>query len=198
MLIRSRHFISLSICTMLSAGSAFAASLPGGCGDDAVQYKVKTEKARALDVPAPGSSQLVVIHTLAGDDWNGQPIARIAVDGKWLGAVKGHTYFTADIAPGPHTVCVSRQTSIRAEKDNVSVSSINAQPGQPVYLDFTITRSAIDDTKSHAAGQLLGYASPDMTAKRHETVDSAALIEVKPENASAHMRGIPASVSEIK
>jgi hypothetical protein len=191
-------FVSFSICTMLSAGAAFASSLPAGCGDDAVQYKVKTEKAKVPDAPASGSSQLVVIHTLAGDDWNGQPIARIAVDGKWLGAVKGRTYFAVDIAAGPHTVCVSRQSSIRAEKENVSLSSINAQPGQPVYLDFTITRSAIDDAKPHAAGQLLGYASPDMTSKRHETADSASMNEIKPETAAAHLRGISESIPEIK
>jgi hypothetical protein len=189
--------VSFFLFPLFASAASPAITLPDGCGDDGAQYKVKTEKSASLSAAGAGLAQLVVIHSLVGE-WGSGPIARVAVDGKWVGAVKGRSYFAIGIPPGTHKVCVSRQSGARLEKENVEVAIVEAKANESTFLNFTINRRQIDALSGHPTSQMINSATPDMTAKEHETLDEATLRVIDADDALVRIKKLPQSVPEQK
>ena len=182
----------------VSAVAAHAA-LPQGCGNDATQFKVKTDKAQGVSLtPEAGKAKIVFVQTLDGEAFAGAPITRFAVDGTWTGATKGSSYFAISVDPGMHTVCASRQSGASSEKANVGMVKVNAQAGQTYYYNFKITRSEVGAAQGHAAGQSLGYSTPDMTAKPRDTVDTAEFNTLDADKAEPLVKRMQVSTSSPK
>ena len=58
---------------------------------------------------------------------------RVGVDGKWVGANDGNSYFYVSVAPGEHHLCTDQQT--RSEDDRrASLASFTAEPGKTYYF----------------------------------------------------------------
>jgi hypothetical protein len=53
------------------------------------------------------------------------------VDGKWLGAIRRRTYFSASIDPGEHHLCAIGRIGIWS---HVSLRELNAKPGETYYF----------------------------------------------------------------
>lgn len=167
-----------------AATSAFAAALPAGCGVDAVQYKVKTEKGGSLAAAEAGKAQLVFVQMTEGEG-GGVPLSRFAVDGDWVGAATGKSYMVVAVAPGAHTLCASRQSSARAEKDNAGTARVDAVAGKTYYFEFRIKTIDVGFAAPQGGSSLPGQYPGSMTAKSHPTVDQAEFRELAAEEGEA-------------
>jgi hypothetical protein len=129
---------------LLSASLAFAAqaratTLPDACGDDKVKFDVKTENSKT--VPAPptdGKAQIVFIEN------ENQPIGpfmhatvRFGIDGAWVGADNGNSYFALSVDSGVHHLCANWQSVIKGK--NVDLTSFTAEPGKIYYFASNVT-----------------------------------------------------------
>lgn len=133
-------FLAFFLCLSLaSAAGVRAASLPDSCGDDKVKFDVKTEKAQPIPAgPTAGKAQIVFIESenqMVGPFH--EATVRFGLDGSWVGANYGNSYFTLTVDPGVHHLCASWQSDI--EKNNVDVTSFTAEPGQVYYFAAQVT-----------------------------------------------------------
>ena len=60
---------------------------------------------------------------------------RYGVDGAWVGANKGNSYFAVTVDPGVHHLCVSWQSALRQiEEEHVRMAIFTAEAGKVYYF----------------------------------------------------------------
>jgi len=141
----------LILGAILATGTAdaMATTLPDSCGSDQVKFKVtQRDNAPALEAADPGKAQVVLIETLdpVGKCIGCEITGRIGVDGAWVGASKGSSYFAFSVEPGTHNLCASWQSRIEMFKSKVAMASLNAEAGKTYYykLNISLTSYAFD------------------------------------------------------
>jgi hypothetical protein len=193
----------LIVATILTSAAAAAAAqavpLPAACGSDSVKYKVSTSKAAPDLTPPAGQALLVYIQKEDGD-FVGSALSRLGIDGAWVGAVKGQSFLTVPVAPGNHSICASRQSSAAADKENLSTATLNAKAGEVYYFEFTLDRQEVGfaQRSNGGAGGFSGASgagtTPDMSAKRKDTVDTVSFTELKSDAGPRHIQKLPISI----
>ena len=154
------------LCASLAlAVQAWATVLPDSCGDDKVKFDVSTKSSEQPPAAAPdGKAQIVFIEN---DDKEIGCIAlcevttRVGMDGAWVGANNGNSYFVLAVDPGVHHLCASWQSALSRIEKNVDVASFTAEPGKVYYFaadvmviptgdntaDITFALSQLDEDK---------------------------------------------------
>jgi hypothetical protein len=132
------------LCASLAcAGQVRASVLPDSCGNDKIKFDVKTEKGQPAPTgPAEGKAQIVFIEN---ENQMVVPFhdatVRFGMDGAWVGASYGNSYFALTVNPGVHHLCASWQSNIG--KKNVDVTSFTAEPGQIYYFAAEVTVNSL-------------------------------------------------------
>jgi hypothetical protein len=133
-------------CFALALSSqARSTTLPDACGDDKVQLDVKTEKNQPPPSgPQAGKAQIVFVSQLdasAGGlciGCNAISTTRVGMDGVWVGATKGGSYFAVDVDPGQHHLCAYWKSISAARGKNIVATAFNAAAGNVYYYEVTI------------------------------------------------------------
>jgi hypothetical protein len=105
------------VLAILLATSAAAQSASGNpteaCGPEHVSFKVNLEGSQHTPVqPDAGKARVYFIHDAGTSDRTLYPIVKLAVDGTWVGANHGDSYFSVSVEPGEHHVCATLQSSL--------------------------------------------------------------------------------------
>ena len=134
----------------LLASSVFAqepsaVSSSGGCGPDETQFDVITNKREPpVKQPDFGKALIYVI-----EDIERGPTMRVGLDGAWVGANKGKSYFFFPLDPGDHQLCTKWQSSVfkkTAERIG-SATAVKAEAGKVYYFRIQVyERSEHDST----------------------------------------------------
>jgi len=125
------------------AVEARATVLPPACGDDKIKFDVTTQKdQRAPAPPQAGKAQIVFVEdqNAAHNPFHPWDVVRFGMDGAWVGANMGNSYFTLDVAPGMHHLCVNVQGW-----KNFDLAPVNAEPGKVYYFAGQVTESQYYD-----------------------------------------------------
>lgn len=138
---KPRLVVLLLCASLLAAVQARAKTiLPDACGDDSIKFDVDTQANQPAPAPPPaGKAQIVFIESYEKNMpvIGGAPVVRFGMDGAWVGANKGDSYFTMTIDPGVHHLCASWQTvSGRMKKNSVGMDSFTAEAGKIYYYQF--------------------------------------------------------------
>jgi hypothetical protein len=197
MKIRSGFVITMFVATLSCATPALASNWPAACDKDSIQFKVKTVKNQAAPSPEAGKALIVFFESVSGD-FASSPMSRFGIDGSWVGANKGASYFAVSVAPGEHNICVVRQSGAKSDRVNVGEAHLNAEAGGVYYYDFIITRTPIGSPEQKGGGGLPGSPAHDMTPKDPETIDSVALIVVDQQEGKHRTNVLPMSTSTVK
>lgn len=132
---------TLILLSLVLAGcGAWASELSTACGDDAVQYTVSTKAKAPLPATNAEHARLVFIESvreLCGDCTD--VIARTAVDGSWVGANAGNSYFISEVAPGAHQVCADWQRPVISRRGTLA---FKAEAGRTYYFLVNISKSS--------------------------------------------------------
>jgi hypothetical protein len=127
----------LILCMMSVAGArARGTTLPDACGDDKTQFDVKTKKDQPPpSPPVNGKAQIVFIENEnQGLGFGKKATIRYGMDGAWMGANNGNSYFAVEVDPGVHHLCASWQSSLRMLKKSIDVTSFTAEAGKVYYF----------------------------------------------------------------
>jgi hypothetical protein len=178
----TKFFILMFAAMIASVGRAEV--WPAGCGKSDVQFKVKTDKkSSAPGAPEAGKAQIIFVESVKGP-FGTAPVARFGVDGTWVGANRGISYFVVSVDPGEHQLCVSRQSPAKSEREDVGKATVHVEAGQVYYYRFKIERIEVGYRKrGDGGGAGMGEGlpnTPDMTARdlpTMDTVDFTALTE---------------------
>lgn len=89
------------------------AAFPTACGDPGVRFEVKTEKSQhPAAAPQEGKALVYFIEDDSEFGSIPKPTVRIGMDGAWVGATHGNSYFSISVTPGEHHLCVSWQSAV--------------------------------------------------------------------------------------
>ena len=117
--------------------------LPEACGDPKVKFDVSIEMAKNHPLAVEAGTALVVFIETA-EDINiscilCNPTARFGVDGTWVGANKGTSYFTYSVSPGEHHLCASWQPVGVLYGNAVGLNLFTATAGKVYYFQAKVT-----------------------------------------------------------
>ncbi len=117
------------------AGQAAANTLPDSCGDDKVKFDVTTQEGQPLPPAPEAKAQIIFIQT---ENQMVTPLGdatiRFGMDGSWVGANNGNSYFALTVDPGVHHLCASWQSVLGRLKKNVDLTLFTAEPGPDLLL----------------------------------------------------------------
>jgi hypothetical protein len=140
-----RLVVLLLCASLLAAVHAQAKTiLPDACGDDKVTFDVSTQKNPPPPAPpAAGKAQIVFVESVNRIDQGGcigcDVVTRVGVDGAWVGANKGKSYFAYTVEPGEHHLCVDWQSVLGKLRQKVGMDSFVADPGNVYYYQIKVT-----------------------------------------------------------
>ena len=139
-----------------------------GCGPGKVQFDVTTDKKQHPEAKAEaGKAAVYVFEDERRDPGQrlGSVTTRIGVDGQWVGANHGKSYFFFPVDPGNHALCANWQSSLKMFSKLASAASLTAEAGKVYYFRASVEeRTEIPpavriEAVDPAEGQLLRAAS---------------------------------------
>jgi len=137
---------------------AFATVLPDACGEDKVKFNVDRQKGQ----PAPGgpSSDKALVVFVEEIDKNAPCLGcavttRVGMDGAWVGANQGNSYFAVDVAPGEHHVCTDWQSAFGALKAKIGLTAFTAEAGKTYYFKIKVTLKQLSENTSERELELV-------------------------------------------
>jgi|SRR5271155_1622370 len=128
--------MKIALVTLLLAVSAFARDFPvastAACGHGNISFKVKQDESpHTLAQPDPGKALVYFFQDAGTNITIGYPTVKLAVDGAWVGANHGNSYFSVSVEPGEHHVCVMLQSSLVAQR--VELAHFTAEADKVYY-----------------------------------------------------------------
>jgi hypothetical protein len=139
------------------------ASTRGGCGPSEAQFDVKANDKQHPVPPSDAGKALVYVF----EDMEHGPTMRVGLDGAWIGANKGKSYFFFSVDPGDHQVCTNWQSGTfkKTAKRIGSAITLKAEAGKVYYLRTQVYERSEQDRNvklepvESAEGQFLISAS---------------------------------------
>jgi hypothetical protein len=100
-----------------------------------VRFDVEKVSSPPIVPAGPGKALLYVseIFKKAPGEW-GDPTLRIGVDGNWVGAVKGNSYFSFSVEPGEHHLCLKWQSHFKKLSREAAFTVLTAEAGKEYYF----------------------------------------------------------------
>jgi hypothetical protein len=128
--------MKIVLATLLFAASAFAQAPPtlstAACGPQKVSFSVKLDESpHTAAEPDSGKALVYFFHDAGTSMTVGYPTVKIGIDGAWVGANHGNSYFSVSVEPGEHHVCATLQSSLVAQR--VELAHFTAEAGKVYY-----------------------------------------------------------------
>jgi hypothetical protein len=122
--------MKIALVALLFAASALAqdpaATLPAACGPMDTVFNAKLNKSQhTLAQPEAGKARIYFIHDVS------YPTVKLGMDGAWVGANHGNSYYSVSVEPGEHHLCVALQSSVLDQR--VELAHLTAEAGK-VYF----------------------------------------------------------------
>ena len=126
--------VLLLSCYALGQNKTAVAAAEAACGPRDVNFEVKAD-ASQHPTPTPENGKALIF--VVQED---RITSRFGVDGKWVGANYGRTYFFVPIDPGQHHLCAIGRSGVARW---VSLRQLRAEAGMTYYLVPHIVGEAV-------------------------------------------------------
>jgi hypothetical protein len=125
-----RLFALLLCLSFAAAAMAKSLELPDSCGDPATKFEVKTHKS-TTPLPAPDAGKALIVFLQPDRTFACMNCLapRFAMDGQWVGATHGTSYFTLQVEPGQHHFC-----SVGISPTQIAIRSFEVKAGMTYFL----------------------------------------------------------------
>lgn len=113
------------------------------CGPDDVHFDLKTNTINhSITQPEAGKALVYVV----GEDMSEgffckgcDIVARVGLDGNWIGAINGDSFLSFSIEPGEHHLCANWQSIFSRRSKYLSLANLNAEAGKVYYFRMRLT-----------------------------------------------------------
>lgn len=155
---------------------AAGARTAAGCGPSGAEFDVKLDnKQHPVSQPGPGKALVYFLHLETQDGGvitKGWVTSRVGIDGAWVGANHGKSYFSVSVDPGEHAACTDWQSSLKTYSRQSAALNFRAEAGKTYYIRTTVIEiTALQRTPAmkievidDAEGQLLISSSAFSTS----------------------------------
>ena len=110
----------------------------GGCGPTAVQFDVKADKTKhTMAEQQEGKAIVYLLQDEKRDPkpyYFSDPTTRAGLDGQWVGANHGKSYFFFAVDPGEHQLCTDWQSSLKSRSMQGAAKTFTAEAGKTYYF----------------------------------------------------------------
>lgn len=137
--------IILLISPALAQDDAARSRAIAACGPTETEFDVKIDKARHPLAEAEAGKALVYVIEDQKTKNVRDVTLRIGLDGAWIGANRGNSYFFFSVDPGVHHLCADWQTSVDPKDGIVALANFTAEAGK-VYYYRARTLGSIQDS----------------------------------------------------
>jgi hypothetical protein len=122
--------------TAAAQSTATTSAAAPGCGPASLKFSVRTDKSRHPSAhPDRDKALIYFMEDDASFESHPQPTTRLGVDGNWVGANHGNSYFYISVDPGEHHLCASWQSWVGfGMHDTSAAAHFTAEPGQSYYF----------------------------------------------------------------
>jgi hypothetical protein len=105
------------------------------CGNPAIKFDVKTaDSISTVPQPAAGIALVVFVGKDAGTAM--ASTTRVAIDGNWVGAAHGSSYFYFSVEPGVHHVCtLTKFNQVWAHPVTTAAAHFTAVAGETYFFE---------------------------------------------------------------
>lgn len=135
-----------ALVLLLFAASVFAQNSPpqpaaqGPCGAESLRFDVDRVPGNPSAQAEPGKAVVYIseVFKKAAGEW-GDPTLRIGLDGDWVGAVKGNSYFSFSVGPGEHHLCMKWQSHFKRLSREAAFTVLTAEAGKLYFFRALVT-----------------------------------------------------------
>ncbi len=117
--------------------------LASACGPQETSYKVSLDRGQHGPMPPEAGKAMVYFIHEAGIPFEkltiGYPTTKYGVDGSWVGAGHGDSWFAVAVAPGEHHVCTVLQSLFVDQR--VELAHFTAESGKSYYFRTQLVTS---------------------------------------------------------
>jgi hypothetical protein len=133
------------------------------CGSGDVDFKVKLDNTQHTPAQAaPGKALVYFIHEAGTSSAHplGYPTLKVGIDGAWVGANRGDSWFAVPVEPGEHHVCAILQSTVVNQR--LELAHLQAEAGKAYYYRTRLVMSGqvglleLDPLDSDQGGYLIG------------------------------------------
>jgi hypothetical protein len=125
--------VGLMMLPMTMRGQTASTGVIANCGDSAVEFAVRKAGATALPQPEQGRALVYFIEKDAGGL---APTTQAALDGHWVGATHGDSFFAFAVDPGLHHLCaVTKFSGWTGGQVQAALAHFQAEAGKTYYFE---------------------------------------------------------------
>jgi Protein of unknown function (DUF2846) len=133
---------TVAAALVLFASPAFAQSVltnsavAPGCGAEGAKFDVTTvDNRQSPGQPDKGKALVYFVEDDTEFGSSPKPTTRAGLDGKWVGATHGNSYFSFSIDPGEHHLCASWQRAVIVRQGlKTAAAHFSTQAGSIYYF----------------------------------------------------------------
>ncbi len=125
----------------LAQSAPTGAAMPRACGAADTRFDVKANKAQHTAAqPDAGKALVYLVEDDSDFGSKPKPTTRAGLDGAWVGATRGNSYFYFSVDPGEHHLCASWQSAvIVGQGRKIAAAHFTAAAGEVYYFEVKNT-----------------------------------------------------------
>lgn len=126
--------ILLAVSTFVQDQSAIAAA-EAACGAKDIKFAAKQD-ATQHPTPQPDADKALVyvVQEIGQLQCTGCALTRVGMDGSWVGANQGSSYFFFAADPGDHHLCMNWQSRLDYRSRSFAMANFTAEAGKVYYF----------------------------------------------------------------
>lgn len=117
---------AIAVFMLLAVTGAMAEEWPAACGPKNEKFELKVEKPVDAEAPVP-PEQAAVYFVTKLSRFN-RAVYMVAIDGAWVGALRGDSYFRTTVPAGVHHAC------LWVKGMTLGLVELNVAPTQTYYV----------------------------------------------------------------
>ncbi|HTB95916.1 MAG TPA: hypothetical protein VK716_02840 [Terracidiphilus sp.] len=129
-------------CQAQSDGASMASIGLGACGDSGSKFEVKETNVGSQARAQAGKALVFFVEKDINLGVVSTPLSRAGLDGRWVGATHGASYFSFVVEPGIHHLCASTYFGVFGGDYGTAVAHFSAEPGGVYYFEVRNTLPA--------------------------------------------------------
>jgi len=160
--VRTKLLVLGLAVSLVSAAQSWAFGPLDSCGAKDVSFQINKQK---VDGASPSSSpdKPKVVFVQRNERCIGCSVTRVGIDGAWVGANKGDSYFAVAIEPGEHHVCANWGAPLARTESKIELTDLLAEAGRVYYFEIAVQSYGQD-------------SAPQMKLKRLSSDEGAFLV----------------------
>ena len=148
--------VILFVASAFAQDQAAVTASEAACGPKAVAFTVKQDVTQhPTPQPEPGTALVYVVEDLgkcpncdggsnAFSTNVNQALTKVGMDGAWVGANQGSSYFFFAVSPGEHHLCINWQSRLETRSRAFAMANFPAEEGKVYYFRERVFPGAHD------------------------------------------------------